>query len=263
MLARLRSWWKDTSKKRKDVQVSVLVLVIFLIVSFIGGYFFNWTWTGLHGVTLYGWFQLAIIPVVLAVGVWWLNRLQQQRDQQLADQRAKSEQEAAEKRAQGERDIAEDNQREAALKEYYNIMSEFLLHENLRKSAPDGEVRIIASVWTLTVLPRLDPVRKASVLQFLYRSDLINKGMKIIDLLEADLSKANLFWAYLRQANISGVYLSEANLSGANLSGANLSEAILSEAKLFETNLFKANLGEANLSKAKLSRANLTEAELT
>ncbi len=273
MRAWLRSWWKNTSKTLKIVQIIVLALGVAFIVLLIGGYFFNWTWTGFgpytpptsdfqREKTLYDWLQLAIIPVALAFGVWWVNRLQQQRDQRLADQRAQTEREAAEKRAQTERDIAEDNQREAALKEYYNKMSELLLHENLRKSDPDAEVRNIASVWTLTVLPRLDPVRKASVLQFLYRSDLINKGMKIIDLLEADLSKANLFWANLRQANMSGVYLSEANLIGANLSEANLSEAILSKAKLFKADLGKANLGKANLIGAKLSKASLTEASL-
>ncbi len=48
------------------------------------------------------------------------------------------------------------------LKEYFEKMSELLLHENLRRSEPDAEVRKIARVWTLTVLPRLDPHRKRS-----------------------------------------------------------------------------------------------------
>src|SRR2546421_4987859 len=112
MGARLRSWWKNTSKTLKIVQIFVLVVVVGLIVSFIGGYFFNWTWTGFgpytpptsdfqREKTLYDWLQLAIVPVALAFGVWWLTRLQQQRDQRLANQRAKSE-----------REIALDDQRE-------------------------------------------------------------------------------------------------------------------------------------------------------
>src|SRR5260370_26894334 len=114
MVSRFRLWWQNSSKKRKIAQIIVLVVVVGLIVSLIGGYFFNWTWTGFgpytpptsnfqREKTLYDWLQLAIIPVALAVGVWWLNRVQQ-RDQKLADQRAQTEREAAEKRAQTERE---------------------------------------------------------------------------------------------------------------------------------------------------------------
>src|SRR5262249_4981248 len=155
--------------------------------SFIGGYFYGWTWTGFgpftpptsdyqRGATLYDWLQLAVVPAAIAFGVVGLSRLPQQRDQRLAEERAKSEQQAAEKRAQTEHEIADGNQHEASLKEYYNIMSELLLHENLRKSDPDAEVRNMARVWTLTALRRLDGHRKRSVLQFLYSSDLITKG---------------------------------------------------------------------------------------
>jgi hypothetical protein len=71
------------------------------------------------------------------------------RDQQIAEQRAKSEQEAidkraqvereaAEKRAQTERDIAQDNQREVALQAYIGNMSELLLKHHLGKLTPEG-----------------------------------------------------------------------------------------------------------------------------
>jgi flagellar biosynthesis/type III secretory pathway M-ring protein FliF/YscJ len=145
IVSRLRSWWQNTSKKRKIAQIFVLVVVVGLIVSFIGGYVFNWTWTGFgpytpptsglqRGKTLYDWLQLAIIPAAIAFGVWLLNRLQQKRDQQLADQRAQTEREAAEKHADTEREIALDNQREAALQAYIDSMSELLLHKKLRGS---------------------------------------------------------------------------------------------------------------------------------
>jgi len=170
MVSQLRSWWQKTSKMLDAVIIISLVILLILLVLIILGYLFNWSWTGLHGKTLYDWLQLLIIPAVLSFGVWWLTRLQQQRDQQLA-----------EKRAQTELEIATDNQREAALKEYLEKMSELLLHENLRQSDPNAEVRKIARVWTLTVLPRLDIYRKRSLLQFLYESDLINVGKSIID----------------------------------------------------------------------------------
>jgi uncharacterized protein HemX len=114
----------------KIVQFGALVAVIALIVLFILGYIFNWSWVGVgqyispphpqgsdyqREKTLYDWFQLAIIPVALAVGVWWLNHLQQKRDQELVEKRAKAERDAAEQRAKDEQKLATDNQREAAL----------------------------------------------------------------------------------------------------------------------------------------------------
>jgi len=137
----IKSWWKDTGTIIKGLQLFALAAAIFLIVSLFGGYFYGWTWTGFspytpptsdyqRGATLYDWLQLAVVPAAIAFGVVGLSRSQQKRDQRLAEQRAKSEQEAAEGRDKTEREIAEGNQCEAALKEYYDNMSELLLHEN-------------------------------------------------------------------------------------------------------------------------------------
>jgi hypothetical protein len=75
-----------------------------------------------------------------------------------------------------------DNQRETALQAYIDKMSELLLHEKLRDSAEEDEVRKVARVRTLTILSRLDAKRKYHVLQFLYESGLIDKDRCIIDL---------------------------------------------------------------------------------
>jgi hypothetical protein len=283
------------------------VVVVGLIVSFIGGYFFNWAWTGFgpyvspqtsgfqRGKTLYDWLQLAIIPAAIAFGVLWFDRLQQKRDQQLADQRAqtereaaderaKIEREAAEKRAQTERDIALDNQGEAALQEYIDKMSELLLDDKLREPAEIDKVRKIARVRTLTVLPRLDGGRKKSVLQFLYEAGLINTGMSVVDLTGADLSKTNLSHADLRGADLRAAILRGATLGGANLSEANLSKTDLwgadfnvalggfidlstiggAKILLFDSydSGIEANLRGANLSEAILYGSNATTEQL-
>src|SRR3989442_8117273 len=155
MVSKLRSWWQKI-KQHPMRSAFVSIACVLGIALLIGGYFFNWTWTGLgpyvspphpqgsdfqRGKTLYDWLQLAIIPAALAFGVWWLTRLQQQRDQQLADDRANIEREAAEKRAQTEREAAEkrdqtereiatDNQHEAALQAYIDNMSALLLEND-------------------------------------------------------------------------------------------------------------------------------------
>ncbi len=145
-----------------------------------------------------------------------------------------------------------DNQRETALQAYIDKMSELLLHEKLRGSAKDDEVRKIARVRTLTVLPRLDAIRKASVLQFLYEADLINEDKPIVDLAGADLRGAHLSFADLEDASPRNADLSEALLNGANLKNTDLTEARLLRADLSGANLKDAvNYTTEQLDKAK------------
>jgi hypothetical protein len=139
--------------------------VIALLVVIALAYIFNVNVPGLHGKTLWDWLQLLIIPLALAVIAILFNRTERKNEQR----------------------IASDNQQEAALQEYIKEMSVLMLERNLRKSDVDAEVLTIARVRTLTTLPRLDEVRKGSVLQFLYESKLIEKN-NIVDLTGADLS---------------------------------------------------------------------------
>src|SRR5216683_2607288 len=267
MAAGFRSWWENIRKPRDAVLITLLVVLITLFVVILLGYTFHWDWTGLSQKTLWDWLQLLIIPAVLAVGGYLFYYTASKNEQRATEQRAQSERDAAEKRAQTERDIALDNQRETALQSYIDKLSELLLHEKLRESKPEDEVRKIGRVRTLTVLPRLDNERKKSVLQFLHASGLIDIGKSIIDLDGADLSKAhlrvaNLYRADLRGADLSEAHLSWAKLGGADLGGANLRRANLGRANLSETHLNRADLSEGDLSKANLSKANLSEADL-
>jgi uncharacterized protein YjbI with pentapeptide repeats len=235
--------------------------------------------------TLWDLLQLLIVPAVLSLFGLWFTRTQQlrdreheklqherdqeaaniqyNRDQRLADQHAQTEREAAEKRTQTEYEVAKDNQRETALQGYIDKMSELLLHENLRESDPKEEVRKIARVRTLTVLPRLDSERKRRVLQFLYESGLIDKDKSIVDLHEADLQGAELEDASLDGADLSGADLSFANMDGADLRRASLSIALLYKAFLDGAFLDGAFLREADLREASLREAHLTSADLS
>ncbi len=270
-----RSWWQTIRKPLLAIGIIVAcALAIVLIVGIIGGYLFNWNWTGLgpyispphtsnsdfmRSKTLWDWMQLLFIPVVLAVAGFWFNH----RERKAAELRSAAEREIEQKRAETEQEIASDNQREAALQAYINELSELLLHENLRESKPEHEVRKIARVRTLTVLRRLDAERKVSVLQFLYESVLIEKDNSIVDLSDADLRSANLVYFDLSGADLSEVNLREATLFCANLSGTNLHLATLTAAVLFKANLNGANLEKAFLNGADLSFADLSGANLS
>ena len=236
MEARLRSWWQKVCKPLAVVGIIVAcVLGIALIVGIIGGYLFHWGWTGLSQKSLWDWLQLLIIPAVLAIGGYLFNLTT-----------SRNEQKSTQHRDQTEREIASDNQREAALQDYIDKMSELLLKEHLSELKPEyEEVRKIARVRTLTVLPRLDSRRKRSVLQFLHESNLIVRDKPIIELKGADLSLASLSRAELDGANLSGANLNNSSLSFTDLSGADLRKANLERANLIAANLEGADLSGA------------------
>jgi uncharacterized protein YjbI with pentapeptide repeats len=306
MGARLRSWWQQIKQHRVAIMVATVVLVVAIALIIIEVWFYGTGFNGYNqvttahtisglsagtvtrtevyqpGKTLWDWLQLLIIPAVLAVGGYLFSFTT-----------SRNERKAADLHNQTERAIAQDNQREAALKEYFEKMSELLLHENLRQSDPDDEVRKIARVWTLTVLQRLDGYRKGSLLQFVHESGLIEEGKSIIDLSGADLTNASLVALVLTNANLSRTYLMSANLMVAHLAGANLSGTTLIGANLtsadltgvnlvdasislrnlagkepintilYETNLTNANLSGARLNGSDLRYTNLTGADLT
>jgi len=264
---RFTSWWP---------KIKTPLLVVLLIVAFVGlyllveaGYAYPWTGFGAYtpekpdpgyqrAKTTWDWLQLLIIPIVLAVGGFFLNRTERINAERAAEQRAKAESELAERRAQ-----------DAALQAYLDQMTELLLHEKLRTSEPDDEVRSVARARTLTVLRVLDGTRKATVLQFLCEANLIG-GIEqdeedgSIETFDAvvRLGGAYLNEAHLTETNLSGADLTETNLSGANLSGVPLTEANLRGANLSGADLSGADLRWANLRWAQLQGANLREAIL-
>jgi len=253
MITLLRSWWQKIKQYWVAIVIVaiVLLLVIALIIVFaLAVYRFGWDWTGFTGgkskttqtpqgttteyspgKTLWDWLQLLIIPLALAVIAVLFN---------LANSRT-------------ERAIALDNRRETALQAYIDKMSELLLAKELRKSKPKADVREVARVRTLRVLPRLDGERKRNVIQFLHESGLINTDDPddpIIDLHEADLREASLDDVELEGANLSGAKLMKANLKGARLEGARLEGARLEGVRLKGARLEGVILDEAILKDA-------------
>ena len=248
-------------KMMQHVVFTSVVVALVLILFIFSAYKSGWEWTGFNSGTsqititstskvnytatvpqpsksLWDWLQLLAvlaIPVVVGIGAALFT----------VQQGKVSEREN------------KDNQRETALQAYIDKMSELLLEKNLRDSAEEDEVRKIARVRTLTILPRLDANRKGSVLQFLYESGLIDKDKRIIDMSGADLQGANLDVACLPRVD-----LRRANLSGADLGFAKLNETILVQADLSQTRMLCTKLHGANLSGAYLFGADLRKANL-
>jgi len=223
--------------------------------------------TGFETKTLWDWMQLLVVPLVLAIGAFYLNR---------------SERNA-------EREIAKDRQQEAALQVYFDQMTELLLEKDLGNTE-NLEVRLVAKTRTLTVLRGLDGQRKKYVLQFLRDAILIGgifEGIPkspVFDLVEADLSHADLrdakLWhidlretnlqhANLRNASIGWTHLEKADLRYAKMQGAfskmswfmgaDLSYADMSNGHFYDTNTTAAILEFANLKGAEFGNPKALE----
>ncbi len=225
-----------------------LLLISVLVYAIHVGY--DQTWTGFQGYTnnkgefippkkLWDWLQLLIVPLLIAVGVWWLNKSQKKSEQQ----------------------IETDRQRQKTLEDYFDCMTNLLLKEHLRDVSQNQESRGIARTRTLTVLGVLDADRKSQVIQFLYESGLISKN-PFVQLYGADLRGAKLTWAALRGCELRGVYFNKAQLSEANLEDADLRGSDFSMADLTATNMTNANLEQAIMRKSRLRKTDLTGAIL-
>lgn len=199
--------------------------------------------TGFETKTLWDWMELLIIPFVLALGAFVLNRSEKNLERQNLEARSNLE-----------REIATDRQREAALQSYLDRMSELLLKEKLRTTEVQ-EVRDVARTLTISVMRTLDTTRNNLVLQFLREAKLITDENSI-------LNNANMEGMNLANLDLNHIYLQKSNLQSANLMDAKLNNSNLKDANLEKSNLYHASLLSANLNNVSLESADLQRAYL-
>jgi uncharacterized protein YjbI with pentapeptide repeats len=212
--------------------------------------------TALYGLgfadrTLFEWMDILIVPIAVGIGLYLLEQSQRRREQNVQRQRE------------------EEREQDEALEKYFDQMRQMLLDPE--RSLLEDTTRTLARGWTLSILSILDPVRKGSVVKFLYEAALISAGQTVVDLFDADLNEAFLRNQSIPKVNLDGTHLREANLEAANLGAASVYRANLEGANLREANLeganlravlYDADLREANLRDAYLSGANLRYAKL-
>jgi uncharacterized protein YjbI with pentapeptide repeats len=226
------------------------VLVLVLLALALAGYWGSWTgFDGYYnaekewqrGKTLWDWLDLLLVPALLAIGAWLLNRAARERENR----------------------IELDRSREAALQTYLDRMTE-LIKDGICESELDDARRSIAQARTLTVLRQMDGERKGLLARFLHDSRLITMDVKLegVDDLWCTLSSVPVPTVSLQGANFRGAILSGANLTKASLADADLSGADLRGADLTGADLSRANLKGAKLTKAVLGWASLIEADL-
>ncbi len=91
--------------------------------------------------------------------------------------------------AQSGAKIEERRAQDEALQAYLDQISQMLTDEDrpLQRARLGDRLSTVARARTLTVLPRLDSIRKRSVVQFLYESGLINREGTVLSLVSANL----------------------------------------------------------------------------
>jgi uncharacterized protein YjbI with pentapeptide repeats len=255
--------------------VSAALTLTAVVGVIVYGYLAKPGWIGVADKTFWDYLELLIVPAALAIGVYWLNRAQQERDREADQAQQQRERKADEDRRQRELEVGNQRAQDEALQAYLDHMSQLVADKErpLRRAQPGDSLSVLARARTLTVLPRLDGERKGSVLQFLYEAGLIDKTRVVVDLMEADLREANLTFAnlmsaYLRRTDLIEAILFRAFLMGAglertDLSRANLSGALLGAARMEWADLRQANLSGADLRMAQLYYANLQEANMS
>ncbi len=209
--------------------------------------------------TLWDWLQLLIVPLVLSIAAFFLNRTERVNAEKAAKQRDETERKIADQRADTERKIAEQRALDGILEDYLDRVTGLLVDKHLLQSSPGDEVRVAAWIRTVTAMRRLDAERNSILLQFLYDAGLLkeanNPNGSVIE-----LKNSNLRNVKLEDCDLQGIDLSGVNLRGANLSGANLKDAILEGADLEGADLLATQLKDANCKNANFQKTNLGSA---
>jgi uncharacterized protein YjbI with pentapeptide repeats len=228
-----------------------------------------WDLTGFGGKTGWDWMELLIVPLVLAVGAFYFNYAQNERQQETEEARA-------------ERQVAADNLRaqEERLQTYLDEMGTLLVDKGLLDSEEEDETRYLARARTLAVLREAEEDQKRIVVSFLAEAglagsrggadpvvslanaNLAGADLHVVDYMQgADLTEADLSKAWVMQ-ELDGASLIRAQLVGADLPEVILRSAYLNNADMSNANLQRADLREADLDGANLEGANLEDANL-
>jgi hypothetical protein len=224
-------------KVRRWTMIFMLAGIVIVLV-YVGDFFFSWA--GFAGKTIWDWLDLLIVPLVLSVTAFLLNRSLKENEQL----------------------IAEDNFLEAELQSYFESISKWLFEYDLRNASPDSDVGLMSRALTLRAFRRLDDQRKKALLIFLCEADLITGDAPVISLKDADLQGLDLAGEYLSGINLREVKLERVDFSGAILVDANFDYAHLSKTNLRKSNLRGAFLNFADLRQADLKGTDLKNAEL-
>jgi hypothetical protein len=173
----------DKSEKRSSsiplwLVVSAVIAVGGVVEVVIYGYLETPGWVGVSDKKFWDYLELLVVPAALALGVYWLNRAQQERERKADEVQRKREDAAEEAREQRELEFANQTTQNAALQSYIVQMTQLLINRNAPQLLSESRIRETIHARTLHVLDQLDEIprgrlRKRALLRFLYKTELI------------------------------------------------------------------------------------------
>lgn len=219
--------------------ISFLLWRVFVIIS-------NFKWSGFQKKSFWDWLQLLIIPLMLALGAFYLNSAADFRDYQ----------------------IAQEQKHQEILTDYFSKMQDLIVETKKSKQTPGSkesnseerlltEFRPTARALTLSVLEQLDGKRKGKVITYLAESQLITANNdNPSSLPEIKLNGANLKKIVLENVDLYGII--DMKNKGQIINGIEINNANMEGANLSQVNLFKSNLSGSNLKNATLENVDFT-----
>lgn len=271
---------KDSPTLKKAIKViSILALVLAVSALLVGGYYWNWTWTGFgetqqstsRGIShqpaksLWDWLDLIIVPATLAVGGLLFNRGEKRREQQQKEiqeqreeaERVKEQAERADREAHREA-LARESLFEQRLQMYFDRMSQLLLDHELQDADRDTSVQAIAQALTLRAFESVGNDRKKSIIKFLRDSLLINAESSIVRLSSVKLTQLKMRYVNLSQSDLRGLVLNDTDLHKSDFYKSNVSSGFLKR-----TNLHRAAFANATLVGTKFTDAIATNSDFS
>lgn len=227
---------KNINKSPTDYPngVKLFVVVLGLVLVYIIIDTIRLRNTGFEEQTLWDWMGLLIVPLLIPLSLFILNRGLRE----------------------SERRITIFNAQRDRLQAYFDRITDLMLQHDL-DSNPKPVVKSIARTLTLSVTPGLNDVQKGQILVFLHETELILQPA-VISLRKADFNDALL----PRKVDLRRIFLREAELNRAQFEKAILYLADLRESLLISSNFNEAIMVQARLRDAILENAQMQKAVL-
>jgi uncharacterized protein YjbI with pentapeptide repeats len=242
------------------VATAALLAIVILVIVIPSASGREWPpWTGLGGKTIWDLAQLVIVPLSLALIAYMFSNKQRLEDREIARAQREQDLRISDERRRHDSEIALNREREDALQAYLTAMTGLLLDRDIN----DQKVALIAQARTLTLLPRLDGNRKATVLRFLAGARLIAVEKPVVALNGADFSGMQAGPLSLWDVSLNGANLSDCKLAHSSIRNSDLRWALLVDTDLSDADLFGSDFGCASLGGADFSRAILLKADFS
>ncbi|CCI23455.1 pentapeptide repeat-containing protein [Microcystis aeruginosa] len=264
----------------------LLFLLIIANVAIVSNWIANFKWSGFQKKSFWDWLQLLIVPLMLALGAFYLN-------------------------SASESSRVQEQIKQEILTDYFSKMQDLIVEtkkvketSGYKESHPkDQEVRLLpefkptAQALTLSVLEQLDGKRKGKVITYLAESQLItvdnnkpstqpeiklyginlddielgNKGqrnslnedeMTIIDKIKiknANMKRANLSGLQLLYSELNGSNLENATLENVNFTGSTMIGSRFINGKITDVNFTDVRLGKTIFDNVKLENIKISD----